>query len=211
MHIGCHRCVTAASPPCHRRVTAERRPGPSGGQRGGVNQRWRSTLRPTLAWSCTPRAAACSGSWTPTHSPSRRYCWMTDFGQFFTGTPYAVSRARFPSARRCPHAVIEDDRPAAQLVIFGRVVERPPAVPLRDGYCPAALDSIAFVVQITVLISQSNRRNGTIPPTRSPRGGPGNNRAVSTATASSFLNAAGTMGGCRSVSGSRQVGGSGES
>ena len=40
---------------------------------------------------------------------------------------------------RGSHAIINDHRPPAQLVVVGRVVERPPAVPLGDRYRTATL------------------------------------------------------------------------
>ena len=40
---------------------------------------------------------------------------------------------------RGSHAVINDHRPPAQLVVVGRVIERPPAVPLGDRYRTATL------------------------------------------------------------------------
>ena len=59
-----------------------------------------------------------------------------------------------------------------------------PKLPAGKPFLPLALDRV---------------ERGQVP-------GAGNNGPVSTATASSFLNAAGAMGGCRSASGSRRPG-----
>ena len=71
---------------------------------------------------------------------------------------------------RGSHAVINDHRPPARLVVVGRVVERPPAVPLGDRYRTATLVLPApGSPALLVLPIPSDSLTGAVPPRRSTR------------------------------------------